>query len=170
MADSTPSRMQDSIGWAPLHLSLLSSCQDWPNVSAAHPQLSQIPACLACTEHGMLRPTNRLVGWVWGSMSKRQSTLLAPSVCLEARIRTDSVLYFCPLTFLKFFLTCWHLHWNMNVLQTWAVTTKHQLALCHPPRCFAIVCQARYHPDMLHCSAPLCSPVMGRGAQWANAN
>lgn len=70
------------------------------------------------------------------------------------------------------FLMCQPLHKNMSQLQTWAVTEKHQLAPCHPSRCFATECWAQYHLDVLHCfsSAPLCLPVMGRGAHWANAN
>lgn len=61
--------LTQSIGWARLHLSLFSSCQDRPNVSTLCPQLSQSSACLARVVQRKRRPADCSEGWAGESRS-----------------------------------------------------------------------------------------------------
>lgn len=164
-----PSRMRDSIGWALPHLSLFSSCQGWPNVCALCPQLSQISACLACTVHRKLRPTNCPVGWVRGNTSDPRSTpwhwkpdvrpLSGPSFLPSSGCRPHLSASNVPTSVQK--------HESASNMASDGETLTGSVPpfqmLCYSMLVSLDVLPGRY-------SGPLCLPVMGRRTHWANAN
>lgn len=157
--------MQDSIGWALLHLSLLSSCQDWPNVSALCAQLSQIPACLACTVHGMLRPTNS-PGWL-GLREHVKATEYSLGTFNVARGQNQDWFGLLllpvdlPYVFSNVPTSALKHEWASNMgsnRETSAGSVPSFQMLCHSmlgsvsPRCAPLLCPSLYVCDGARCS------------------
>lgn len=143
--------MQDSIGWAVLHLSPRSICQDCPNVSTLYPQLSQILACLHA----------------WHTAYAQAHTLsgrLGPSEPLSVKERSLCTSSVAGGQDWDWYSHCWPL------LCDWDVPTSVQehesalnmgkekdgLAHCHPSRCFATASRLSI---MLMCLAAPARPL-----------
>lgn len=118
-----PSRKQDSIGWALLHLSLLSSCQDWPNVST-------LPT--AVTNPGMLgmHATQDARANKSPSRSGRREHVSAAECSLgTSNVAQGQNQDWCgpPLLLVDLadvFLMCQHLYKNTSQTQTWSKKQK----------------------------------------------
>lgn len=135
------------------------SCQDWPNVSTLCPQLSQIPACLACMVHRDAQ-ANKFPGWL-GRFGMRLSDGELPRH-LQCGSRPQTGLIRVPYFYLltsHVFQMCQHLHRSMCQLGACMEKEKDQLALFHPSRCFASI-TGSVSLHVLHCfsSALRCLP------------
>lgn len=123
---TTHTRVQHSVRWAPLHLSFISSCQHWPNVSSLGPQLLQMPASLVCMD----------------IQAKHLPAWLGLSECfpMTERFVDISAVAWSRFSCLWTWPQGFH-SWTSAEIQERALATRgHKWAGCHPPRSFSKHC------------------------------